>query len=125
MNEELFNDANWLIGNVGYLDCRRSVQRQHEGPLRVGSGRKYQLCKAVRGKLEIGVQAARRLRSDLSGDALLELAKIVNGLSRDGVTRSAFGQLQTFKSSFICFLLYIISLKQLHSSFYSPKSCRI
>ncbi len=76
-------------------------------------------------QLKIGVQEAHKRRPDLSDDALLELAKEIHGFSRDGVARSAFGHERSFKFSFICFLLYIISLKQLHSSFYSPKSCRI
>jgi len=37
------------------------------------------------GQLEIAVQEARKVRPDLSDDELLELAKAVHGLSRDGV----------------------------------------
>ena len=42
-------------------------------------------------QLEIGAQEARKLRCDLSDDALLELAKTVHERSGDSVTRSTFG----------------------------------
>jgi hypothetical protein len=41
------------------------------------------LCRE--GQLEIAVQEARKVRPDLSGNELLELAKAVHGLSRDSI----------------------------------------